>query len=85
MACASFPIGLRKQSSSSIGLLQSVHLLYNYACPPPPCSPLHIAAKSGLVKVVKELVNRGADLNARDAEGKEEVLNILIPCPKLIL
>ncbi len=27
-------------------------------------SPLHIAAKSGLVKVVKELVNRGADLNA---------------------
>ena len=31
--------------------------------------PLHIAAKSGLVKVVKELVNRGADLNARDADG----------------
>ncbi len=32
-------------------------------------SPLHIAAKSGLVKVVKELVNRGADLNAIDSEG----------------
>ena len=32
-------------------------------------SPLHIAAKSGLVGVVKELINRGADLNIRDADG----------------
>ena len=31
--------------------------------------PLHIAAKSGLVGVVKDLINRGADLNVRDAEG----------------
>ena len=36
-----------------------------YAC----CSPLHITAKSGLVGVVKELINRGADLNIRDADG----------------
>ena len=31
--------------------------------------PLHIAARSGLVKVVQELVNRGADLGVRDADG----------------
>ena len=31
---------------------------------------LHIAAKSGLVGVVKELINRGADVNIRDADGK---------------
>ena len=36
-----------------------------YAC----YRPLHIAAKSGLVGVVKELINRGADLNIRDADG----------------
>ena len=36
-----------------------------YAC----YSPLHIAAKSGLVGVVKELINRGADLSIRDADG----------------
>ena len=36
-----------------------------YAC----YSPLHIAAKSGLVGVVKELINRGADLNTRDVYG----------------
>ena len=35
-------------------------------------SPLHIAAKSGLVGVVKELINRGADLNIRDADGMSE-------------
>ena len=33
-------------------------------------SPLHIAAKSGLVVVVKDLINRGADLNVRDGDGK---------------
>ena len=38
------------------------------------CSPLHIAAKSGLVGVVKELINRGADLNVRDAEGTSHIL-----------
>ena len=32
-------------------------------------SPLHIAATSGLVGVVKELINPGADLNIRDADG----------------
>ena len=39
-------------------------------------SPLHIAAKSGLVGVVKELINRGADLNIRDADGMSH--NILV-------
>jgi len=34
------------------------------------CSPLHIAAKSGLVKVVIELLNRGAELNSRDNDGE---------------
>ena len=32
--------------------------------------PLHIAARSGMVRVVQELVRRGADLNARDRNGK---------------
>ena len=32
--------------------------------------PLHISAKSGLVRVVQELVQRGADLNAKDGDGK---------------
>ena len=36
-----------------------------YAC----YSPQHIVAKSGLVGVVKELINQGADLNIRDADG----------------
>ena len=36
-------------------------------------SPLHIAAKSGLVAVVRDLINRGADLNVRDADGKNNV------------
>lgn len=36
-----------------------------------PCRPLHIASKSGLVRVVQELVQRGADLDARDADGKK--------------
>ena len=35
-----------------------------------PYRPLHIASKSGLVRVVQELVQRGADLDARDADGK---------------
>ena len=35
-----------------------------------PHRPLHIAAKSGLGKVVQELVQRGADLNARDCDGQ---------------
>ena len=38
-------------------------------------SPLHIAAKSGLVVVVKDLINRGADLNVRDADG----MTIIMP------
>ena len=33
-------------------------------------SPLHIAAHAGLARVVKELVNRGADLQARDVDSK---------------
>ena len=37
-------------------------------------SPLHIAATSGLVGVVKELINRGADLNIRDADGMSYVI-----------
>ena len=41
-----------------------------YACN----SPLHIAAKSGLVGVVKELINRGADLNIRDADGMSSLI-----------
>ena len=32
--------------------------------------PLHISAKSGLVRVVQELVQRGADLEARDSDGE---------------
>ena len=31
--------------------------------------PLHIAARTGLVKVVQELVKRGADLSAKDCDG----------------
>ena len=44
-------------------------------------SPLHIAAKSGLVGVVKELINRGADLNIRDADGMSH--NILMGFSKI--
>ena len=33
------------------------------------CRALHIAAKSGLIRVVRELIQRGADLTARDSEG----------------
>lgn len=33
------------------------------------CSALHIAAKSGLTRVVKELIQRGTDLYARDSDG----------------
>ena len=40
-------------------------------------SPLHIAAKSGLVGVVKELINRGADLNIRDADGMSHDINFM--------
>ena len=32
-------------------------------------SALHIAAKSGLNRVVKELIQRGTDLHARDSDG----------------
>ena len=43
-----------------------------------PYSPLHIAAKAGLVRVVKELINKGSDLNARDTDGEwVELLNLL--------
>ena len=35
-----------------------------------PHRPLHIAARSGLARVVQELVQRGADLNARDCDGQ---------------
>ena len=42
-----------------------VNIYLYYAC----YSPIHIAAKSGLVGVVKELINQGADLNIRNADG----------------
>ena len=32
--------------------------------------PLHIAARTGLVKVVQELVKRGTDLSAKDCDGQ---------------
>ena len=38
------------------------------------CSALHIAAKSGLVRVVKELLKRGTNLKARDCDGKNRIL-----------
>ncbi len=31
---------------------------------------LHISAKSGLARVVRELIQRGADLNAKDSDGR---------------
>lgn len=43
-------------------------------------SPLHIAAKSGLVVVVKDLINRGADLNVRDGDGKNNMLSYSVYC-----
>lgn len=32
--------------------------------------PLHIAARSGMVRVVQELVRRGGNLSARDCDGE---------------
>ncbi len=36
--------------------------------------PLHIAARSGLVRVVRDLINKDSDLNARDEDGKSHPL-----------
>jgi len=33
-------------------------------------TPLHIAARSGMVRVVQELVRRGGNLSARDCDGE---------------
>jgi serine/threonine-protein phosphatase 6 regulatory ankyrin repeat subunit A len=37
-------------------------------------TPLHISSKTGLVRVVQELVQRGADLNARDCDDNYPAL-----------
>lgn len=41
-----------------------------------PCSPLHLAARSGLKQVVQELLSRGASVQKLDENGKSGLLRL---------